>query len=290
MRFIVAIMGRLPIVTPVYVYAAWLLACGVMVVPPLHRDDRRDCPAASGRRSLTAALLVVAVVAAGLAYAAPAYTYAQPLRRHARVLIDSATRRRSTRSLPSSQASISTPARLPAGTGRPTPRPAASRGAASPSLRLSNVRQRAAGTRCRLRLLPLTPVAAGSGAADDRRATRAGALGACSCCQQASNRRAAICPARVRQPALAGDLRRDSRPKASPGGRRSPRAGDRARRDARHRGVAIGIPGGAGWQSLPSWLPQEHAVWTLTAAWALAPGPDCSRSRHYVNIRIHYVS
>jgi hypothetical protein len=30
-------------------------------------------------------------------------------------------------------------------------------------------------------------------------------------------------------------------------------------------------PGGAGWQSLPSWLPQDHAVWTMSAAWVLAP-------------------
>jgi hypothetical protein len=29
------------------------------------------------------------------------------------------------------------------------------------------------------------------------------------------------------------------------------------------------IPGGAGWQSLPSWLPQERAVWRATATWAV---------------------
>jgi len=31
------------------------------------------------------------------------------------------------------------------------------------------------------------------------------------------------------------------------------------------------FPGGSGWQSLPSWLPQEHAVWHLDVIWALAP-------------------
>jgi hypothetical protein len=31
------------------------------------------------------------------------------------------------------------------------------------------------------------------------------------------------------------------------------------------------FPGGSGWQSLPPWLPQERAVWTLAVAWALAP-------------------
>jgi hypothetical protein len=30
-----------------------------------------------------------------------------------------------------------------------------------------------------------------------------------------------------------------------------------------------GFPGGAGWQRLPDWLPQEHTVWTSTATWAV---------------------
>jgi hypothetical protein len=29
------------------------------------------------------------------------------------------------------------------------------------------------------------------------------------------------------------------------------------------------FPGGGGWQSLPQWLPQEHAVWHLDLVWAL---------------------
>jgi hypothetical protein len=31
------------------------------------------------------------------------------------------------------------------------------------------------------------------------------------------------------------------------------------------------FPGGSGWQSLPAWLPQEHAVWDVNLAWILAP-------------------
>ena len=51
------------------------------------------------------------------------------------------------------------------------------------------------------------------------------------------------------------------------------------------RAVVVGdrCPGGAGWQSLPAWLPQDHAVWSVTAAWALAPRLDCARRLHYVN-------
>jgi hypothetical protein len=33
--------------------------------------------------------------------------------------------------------------------------------------------------------------------------------------------------------------------------------------------VSSRFPGGTGWQSLPAWLPQEHAVWDLDVAWIL---------------------
>ena len=49
MRFIVTVMGRLPIVTPAYVYATLLLACGVMVAPPLISTIAATVPL-SGRR------------------------------------------------------------------------------------------------------------------------------------------------------------------------------------------------------------------------------------------------
>src|SRR5204862_2118498 len=35
LRFIVALLGRLPLVTPVWVYAAVMLAAGAMIIPPL---------------------------------------------------------------------------------------------------------------------------------------------------------------------------------------------------------------------------------------------------------------
>jgi hypothetical protein len=31
------------------------------------------------------------------------------------------------------------------------------------------------------------------------------------------------------------------------------------------------FPGGEGWQSLPAWLPQEHAVWNMSLSWILEP-------------------
>jgi len=38
--------------------------------------------------------------------------------------------------------------------------------------------------------------------------------------------------------------------------------------------ISSRFPGGGGWQSLPSWLPQEHVVWRQDVIWALpAPPP-----------------
>ena len=34
-------------------------------------------------------------------------------------------------------------------------------------------------------------------------------------------------------------------------------------------------PGGAGWQSLPAWLPQDHAVWSADGCLGARARPDC---------------
>jgi hypothetical protein len=33
------------------------------------------------------------------------------------------------------------------------------------------------------------------------------------------------------------------------------------------------MPGGEGWQQLPAWLPQDRTVWTASATWILTPPP-----------------
>ena len=152
MRFVVAIMGRLPIVTPVYVYSVLALACGVMVGPPFIAATAATRPLR--RPSLvTAALLVAVVIAAGLAYAAPAYTYAQPLRRHARVLVDSGATSATyevgfRRARPRSRHRRA--CRLASGRGHAVGQRAL--GSLRPSVRLSNDGSGAAGTSRRLRL------------------------------------------------------------------------------------------------------------------------------------------
>jgi hypothetical protein len=85
LRFMVAVFGRLPLVTPVPVYAGLMMAAGVMVAPPFIAAVASTRPLV--RPSLVTALcLLSVVVAAGLAYSAPAYTTEQPLRRYVRAL------------------------------------------------------------------------------------------------------------------------------------------------------------------------------------------------------------
>ncbi len=85
LRFMVAVFGRLPLVTPVPVYAGVMMVAGVMVAPPFIAAAATTRPLL--RPSLVTALCLVSVViAAGLAYSAPAYTVDQPQRRFVRAL------------------------------------------------------------------------------------------------------------------------------------------------------------------------------------------------------------
>ena len=85
LRFATATLGRIPIVTPVYVYAAVLSCAGLMIVPPLVAIAAGHRPVP--RPSLVSALCLLAIaLTAGFAAVAPAYTFERPLRRHIRAL------------------------------------------------------------------------------------------------------------------------------------------------------------------------------------------------------------
>ena len=43
-------------------------------------------------------------------------------------------------------------------------------------------------------------------------------------------------------------------------------------RDVRIAVTDSGFPDGAGWQRLPAWLPQDHAVWSAAATWVVPAG------------------
>jgi hypothetical protein len=85
--FVVAVMGRFPFITPVWIYPALIAMAATMLAPPF-------VAAAAPARKLarptivTSVLLLAVAITGGLAYSAPAYTYERPLRRHARALQD----------------------------------------------------------------------------------------------------------------------------------------------------------------------------------------------------------
>ncbi|MGB2717542.1 MAG: M28 family peptidase [Vicinamibacterales bacterium] len=87
--FTVAVLGRMPIVTPSFVYPALVGAAGLMLAPPLIATVTPAQPLL--RPSVLTTMLLIAVsVTAGLAYNAPAYTSERPLRRHVRMIQDGA--------------------------------------------------------------------------------------------------------------------------------------------------------------------------------------------------------
>lgn len=85
LRFMVAVFGRLPLVTPLAVYPLMMGLAGVMIVPPFVAAVARERPLL--RPSLMTGILLLAVSAsAALAYVAPAYTFEEPLRRRLRAI------------------------------------------------------------------------------------------------------------------------------------------------------------------------------------------------------------
>ena len=88
-QFMVAVLGRLPIITPVFVYPALACVVGLVVVPPFIAAVAPSH--ALVRPSIVTVLLLLATTSGGvLAYLAPAYTHDRPLRRYARAFQEAA--------------------------------------------------------------------------------------------------------------------------------------------------------------------------------------------------------
>ncbi len=90
--FVVAMFGRLPIVTPIVAYPALLAVASLMIAPPLMAILHDSVgPSRRGRAFVTGVLLLVLSGAIAIAYRSPAYTSERPLRRQVRYLHDGAT-------------------------------------------------------------------------------------------------------------------------------------------------------------------------------------------------------
>jgi hypothetical protein len=271
LRFLVAVLGRLPLVTPSFVFAALLTVSGLVVAPPL------IAAAASDRRLtrpalLTTICLLAVALSVPLAYAAPAYTFEQPLRRQVRALqeagaavslwqvasvepgLDLADGAPGTWSPgpPASGAVPWTPLREPFVFSASAP-PLGPAPAAITALGVSDV---AGGIELSATVVPTVPGVAVSFILP------AGAT-----------------PARSSLPGVVRGGRWTALYLATPVDGVVFRASFSGVTAERLRQTVVTVtsarlPGGTGWQQLPAWLPQERAVWTARATWQLVPPPS----------------
>jgi hypothetical protein len=274
LRFVVAIFGRLPVITPVFVYGAFIAAAGLALVPPFVAATVRARPLVHPA-AMTALLLTAIAVTTGLAYVAPAYTFEQPLRRVVRAVQE-------TPDGPASWEVASVEPGLDLGPGAPagwapagtSPAGAAPAGSVPrprlpypfvfslqgpplgpPPVTLANaeIAPLAAGVELTINAIPqqagLTISIALPPGVSPARANLPGVerLGRWTAAY------AAVPPEGLR---FRASFTRLDAPQL---------------RDTRLLVTSPRFPGGEGWQGLPGWLPQERTVWTTAAVWILDP-------------------
>ncbi len=274
LRFLVALLGRFPIVTPVYVYAAVIALAGLMVAPPFIAATAASKPLL--RPSLVTALLLIATVTgAGLAYVAPAYTADRPLRRFVRALQEPGGTT-ATWEVASTEPGLDLGEGAPAGWSVQTGAPGGSipwgRFAhpfvfrtSGPSLGPAPVD---------IAGFTLTPLEAGTELTLTVVPRRSGLTVGFILPPKVS-------PARTSLPGIQRLGRWTATYSAVPMDGIAWRASFNGLTPEQLRDVQVsivdsGFPAGAGWQRLPEWLPQELAVWTGVSAWvvpATAVGP-----------------
>ena len=270
-RFMVAMFGRLPMVTPIFVYGSALTVLGLMLAPPFMGSVAPPRPLL--RPSLMTAVCLAAIaIAAGFAYTAPAYTYDQPLRRYVRAIQDPAAAG-AIWDVASTEPGLDLEAGAPGGWRIDTTAPPASvameryghpfvfrtRG---PSIgdapaRIASFTQTtvSGGVELVMALVPQEPGIAVTFAAPPN-----------------------VTPARSNLPGVVrlGRWRAvyiAPRPDGVVWRASFALADAAALTDTRVLVTTGRIPGGEGWQQLPAWLPQDRTVWSASATWILAPPP-----------------
>ncbi|HTI40035.1 MAG TPA: M28 family peptidase [Vicinamibacterales bacterium] len=267
LHFAVAVLGRLPIITPVYAYAALMLAAGVMIVPPFVAAIAASKPVL--RPSFVTAVLLAATIATGvLAYRAPAYTPQNPQRREARVIVD-ASGSSAIYEVGGQEPGLDLAPGAPSGWTRAFDAPpagipigrlggpfvfrttAAPPGAAPAVMSAFSITPVRAGTELSMTVVPKQPGLTVLFALPE-----------------------GVRPARTNLPgAVASGQWRAiyvALPAEGVTWRAAFGAGLEGRLDQVRAAVTSArFPGGDGWQSLPAWLPQEHAVWQARVRWIL---------------------
>lgn len=277
--FVVAVMGRMSAITPAATYAAILTASGIMIAPPLIGLLASARPLMRPWLA-TAILLLACAGAASAAYMAPAYTREQPLRRFVRVLQDGKAPT-ATWEVASLEPGLDLPETAP-GTWTPTDSgvqasvpwgrfglpfvfratgPAL--GPAPIAISSFSVTPLPDGVQLTCSIVPREPGTTVSFVLP------AGVLPARS--NFPGRDRLGRWTARFVAPPAEGIAWQASFHDVLPG-------------QLQHTHIVVSssrIPGGAGWQGLPGWLPQEASVWSAAATWivpatsgpAIAPVP-----------------
>jgi hypothetical protein len=271
LRFATAVFGRLPLIMPVYVFGAILVASGLMVAPPVIAIITR--PAPIRRPSLVTALcLTMVAIAIAVSARAPAYTYERPQRRHVRALQE-----------PDSPKAIWEIASIEPGVDLAAGAPVGwtlEKDTVSTSIpwgRFSNpfvfrARAEALGPApAEVTDFTITP---GQGTVDISASVvpRRGSLAISFVLPSG------LTPTRSN---FSGAMRLGqwvatfiAPPPEGIAWRATFAASEAARlADVRVVVTDSGFPDGIGWQRLPAWLPQDRAVWTATATWVLRAKP-----------------
>jgi hypothetical protein len=264
--FAVALLGRLPIITPVYAYAVLMLAAAAMIVPPVIATVAVVRPLL--RPSfITAVLLALTAITAVAAYRAPAYTPQNSQRREARVLVDRADT--AVYEVGGQEPGLDLAPGAPAGWARVSDAPPST----IPIARLSGpfvfrTTGPAPGPApATLTAFAITPAAAGTDLSMTVVPKEPGLTVQFVLPQ-------GLTPARSNLPGVTASGRwravfvamppEGVTWRASFSGPQNPHLAD-----AEAAVTSPRFPGGRGWQSLPSWLPQEHAVWQMRVRWVL---------------------
>lgn len=270
LRFMVAVFGRLSIVTPAYVYPALIAVAGLMVAPPLFAATARPTPML--RPSLATALVLAGVaVTIMAAWLAPAYTPEQPLRRYARAIQEpgAAGSRWRVGSLEPG---------LDLGDGAPSGWTRA--GAADPAVPWLSLAQPFvfAATAAPLGAAPAAvtgfttaPAAGGAGTTVSVSVVPKEPALSVSFVLPSG-----MTPARSNLPGVVRLGRWTATFVAPPPEGIAWQASFASVSPERMKEVRVlvtssGLPGAPGWQRLPAWLPQEHSVWNAWFTWVLDP-------------------
>lgn len=268
--FTVAVFGRFPTITPVFVYAALMIACAIMVVPPFVAATLTMRPLVRPS-AVTAVLLLGTVVAAGFAYAAPAYTDARPQRRYLRAMVEPGSTS-ATWEVGSNEPGLDLHPGAPGGWTRVTdaPRGSVSWGRLPHPFVFRTTAPLPAPPPASIASFTLAPAKAGIELSMTILPSAPGLAVAFELPE-------GLQPARSNLPGIVRRKRWSAVYFGVPADGLTWRAsfgagGERAA--AAHAIVTSWrFPGGSGWQQLPGWLPQERAVWDARVSWVLS-APD----------------